>query len=66
MQILEHGDPAKINPIVMFKCSNCGCSFKADKTEYRKEVLLTFDYYYCDCPECGEKADKIVEEGEKE
>lgn len=65
MQILEHGDPAKFNPTVMFKCSNCECKFKADRTEYGKKVIWGVDLYYCDCPECGEVADEFTEEGEE-
>ena len=65
MLILEHGDPAKFNPTVMFKCCNCGCKFKADRTEYSKKSILCADFYYCDCPECGEEADEYVEEGEE-
>lgn len=70
MQIIEHGDPAKFNPTVMFKCCNCGCKFKADRTEYRKKTLLDASilgasFYYCDCPECGEVADDFTEEGEE-
>lgn len=65
MEILIHGNPEKFNLTVTFQCHNCGCRFKADKTEYRKESLLAVDFYYCDCPECGEKSDEFVEEGEE-
>ena len=59
MKILEHGDPRKINPVIRFKCNNCGCMFEANREEYSKKVLLGVNLYFCDCPECGEPSDEL-------
>lgn len=39
-----------------FACSLCDCIFEADINEYNYEEENTFISYYCECPNCGEKA----------
>lgn len=58
--VLQHGN--KNQRITRtFWCANCGCIFKADDQEYKYEMFRNEDYYYCACPECGEKAFSIKE-----
>lgn len=59
MKIISHGKIKKQEEeYVVFKCSNCGCEFKAQKDEYHEDSLgcatsypITH-YIYANCPEC--------------
>ena len=55
MEILEHGNPEESKQTKVFKCGNCGCKFNADEDEYEYAGRYE-DYYYCECPECLNKA----------
>ena len=51
MEILEHGELTETYQFKIFKCTECGCKFKADNTEY--EYANRYEnYYYCECPHC--------------
>lgn len=58
MKIIKHGDPSKYNPTVLFVCSNCGCKFMATRSEYTEKIVLGVKIRHCDCPDCGEEADR--------
>lgn len=59
MKILKHGTPQKVKRI--FCCSNCGCEFEAEDTEYETITHGHIDgslsnRYFCQCPECFDMA----------
>ena len=47
MEIIKHGDPDKLKGTKYFICTECGCEFKADNTEYEERL----EEYIS--PECG-------------
>jgi hypothetical protein len=50
MQILKHGNLKSRK----FTCSNCGCEFVADPTEYGTTVVKGIVLWcHAHCPECG-------------
>ena len=52
--IIEEGDLEKPKKIKQFKCLECGCTWKADKSKYKQEPSYrNEDYYSMDCPACG-------------
>lgn len=65
MEILKQGDAQRAKQkklrIKRFVCDECGCEFKANKTEYKEPSQM--DYCgdritaYCKCPCCGNMAD---------
>lgn len=56
MKIIKEGDPNKINGDVEFECSQCGCIFVADRTEwiYAPQIAQQRGEgtYICKCPCC--------------
>ena len=42
--------------IKTFECSTCECVFTADKTEYQSSTDYIYEIYYCECPNCGNRA----------
>lgn len=53
MRIIKEGSTTK-----QFTCSNCGCIFECDASEYRRETGCTninVTYYTAVCPTCGMK-----------
>lgn len=43
-----------------FECSTCGCVFTANNDEYRyEEDYIYYSYYYCECPNCGNRAHEV-------
>ena len=64
MEILEHGNPKKLDVPKIFKCFWCGCKFTADRKEYIVGTPYNDSYYYCyycKCPECGKFAYESTE-----
>ncbi len=49
MQILNHYEHKRKRRVRTFKCSACGCKFKAGGEEYGGAYWS----YYCICPNCG-------------
>lgn len=58
MNIIKHGKP-KVT-IKRFRCEECGCTFEADKCEYKCDSQYKETYFYCQCPECGGGAYEIA------
>ncbi len=63
MRIIEQGDIERTKePIVKFKCFECGCVFEANSLEYDSRPKTTFNEiggetflyteYTCRCPIC--------------
>lgn len=59
MEIIKHGKHEESKKVEVFRCSACGCIFKADKSEYKIEVDENLVVHYCKCPECLHLAYKI-------
>lgn len=56
MEIIVQGKLEKLREIREFRCSKCGCEFRADKGEYQYEgSQYNEDYYGSKCPCCGNK-----------
>jgi Zn finger protein HypA/HybF involved in hydrogenase expression len=43
-----------------FECHECGCIFSADAGEYKFEEDYIYTTYFCDCPNCSEKAFEYI------
>ena len=64
MKILKQGKSkeelkAILNATKRFECKTCGCIFDADKGEYETEEVQIYSYHYCECPNCGQKANEV-------
>ena len=54
MTIIREGDLEKPKQNKRFKCLECGCTWEADKSEYKKEPPYRNEIYFSmDCPACG-------------
>ena len=61
MEIIQHGKHEESKMVKTFRCSDCGCIFKADDTEYEYANRYE-DYYYCQCPDCLNIATEVIQE----
>lgn len=56
MEIIKFGNRDKAKPKKRFVCSNCGCEFIADNTEYQSASQIEFFHdgirRKCKCPCC--------------
>lgn len=64
MNIIKQGKTkeelkAILNATKRFECKTCGCIFEADKGEYETEEVQIYSYHYCECPNCGQKANEV-------
>lgn len=64
MNIIKQGKTkeelkAILNATKRFECKTCGCIFEADKGEYETEEVQIYSYHYCNCPNCGQKANEV-------
>ena len=64
MKILKQGTSKEelktiLNATKRFKCKTCGCVFEADRGEYETEEVQIYSYHYCECPNCGQKANEV-------
>lgn len=50
---------AILNATKRFECKTCGCIFEADRGEYETEEVQIYSYHYCECPNCGQKANEV-------
>jgi len=50
MEIVKHGKHEESKKVEVFRCSACGCIFKADKSEYKIEVDENLIVHYCKYP----------------
>lgn len=55
MEILKHGNLEKTRDQLVFKCTNCKCLFRADRSEYQFQYVQreNLAWYEIKCPECG-------------
>lgn len=54
MNILRNGDLDRLKRIKRFICTDCGCIFEAEKTEYKNESNQRDGVQFsCKCPTCG-------------
>ena len=65
MNIIKQGKTkeelkAILNVTKRFECKTCGCVFEADKGEYETEEARIYSYYYCKCPNCGQKVNEVI------
>ena len=54
MNIIQQGDPKRLDKTMRFTCSACGCIWDANPTEYRREDDRFSILYVCKCPTCGQ------------
>ena len=55
MEIIKQGDPNKVKGTIKFECKQCGCVFKAERSEWFYETLGGKVGYTSFCPYCGRK-----------
>ena len=60
MKIIKEGSLNLLLGIKRFECRNCGCIFEAEEGEYKHGQQYNEDYYYCDCPYCGDVTSKTI------
>lgn len=57
MKIYVHGKLERY-----FQCPRCHCVFSAKNEEYYEQLEEYGKHYYCQCPECEEKAREVCKE----
>lgn len=72
MKIIEHGNPdrtkrfkfytEKPQKMFTFQCADCGCKFEVCRAELNVGEWYHKPYFYCDCPECGNRLNRDYEE----
>lgn len=62
MQIIKPGK--KISTIRRFECTNCGCVFEADESEYKIVFNYNESHARCKCPCCNKWANEVRMRGE--
>lgn len=65
MNIIKQGKSKEelktiLNATKRFECKTCGCIFEADRGEYETEEVQIYSYHYCECPNCGQKANEVI------
>lgn len=57
MRVLKEGNPQKLKETLRFDCKSCGCSFEANKGEYKPADCFQAVHdglkASCKCPCCG-------------